>query len=399
MLRRRFGRTEIEMPVFSCGGMRYQHNWKDCPLDEVPEENQKNLEATIHRSVELGINHIETASGYGSSERQLGLVLPTFPRDEIIVQTKIGPKDDPEEFRKEFEESLNRLQLDHVDLLAIHGINEDSTFDQSCRSGGCLDMAFRLRDEGKAKFLGFSTHGPTEIITKAIEEAPGNGFDYVNLHWYYIFQDNWPSIEAATRKDMGVFIISPTDKGGMLHTPTEKLLELCSPYHPIIFNDLFCLMQDKVHTLSLGAAKPSDFDLHMEAVGLYEKADEIVPPIIEKLEAELERKVGSYFVKNYRKNLPKWHETPGDINMHVILWLRNLALAYDMVEYGKMRYNLLGNAGHWFPGNKADKIDEAGVKAVIKDSPCRDLIIPALKEAEELLGGEEVKRLSESESD
>ena len=38
MLYRRFGRTEIEMPVFSCGGMRYQHKWQDVPLDEVPAD-------------------------------------------------------------------------------------------------------------------------------------------------------------------------------------------------------------------------------------------------------------------------------------------------------------------------------------------------------------------------
>ena len=47
--------------------MRYQHKWNDIPWSEVPKEGQANLEATIHRAVELGINHIETARGYGSS--------------------------------------------------------------------------------------------------------------------------------------------------------------------------------------------------------------------------------------------------------------------------------------------------------------------------------------------
>ena len=123
MLYRRFGRTEIQMPVFSCGGMRYQHQWQDLPLDEIPKENQDNLEATIRRSIEVGINHIETARGYGCSERQLGLVLPTLPRDEITIQTKVAPSEDPEEFRANFLDSLARLQLDYVDLFALHGIN------------------------------------------------------------------------------------------------------------------------------------------------------------------------------------------------------------------------------------------------------------------------------------
>src|SRR5262249_21871936 len=89
---RRFGRTELSIPVFSCGGMRYQFKWQDVDPKDIPRENQDNLEATIRRALELGINHIETARGYGSSEMQLGNILPTLPRDKMIVQTKVAPK-------------------------------------------------------------------------------------------------------------------------------------------------------------------------------------------------------------------------------------------------------------------------------------------------------------------
>ena len=91
MIYRRFGRTELQMPVFSCGGMRYQHSWKDEEAEGITNEGQANLEATIRRSVELGINHIETARGYGTSELQLGRILPKFDREKIIVQTKVAP--------------------------------------------------------------------------------------------------------------------------------------------------------------------------------------------------------------------------------------------------------------------------------------------------------------------
>src|ERR1019366_8473002 len=87
---RRFGRTELQMPVISCGGMRYQYKWQDVPPNEVPADSQSNLEANVHRALELGINHIETARGYGTSELQLGAVLPSLPRDGIIVQTKVA---------------------------------------------------------------------------------------------------------------------------------------------------------------------------------------------------------------------------------------------------------------------------------------------------------------------
>ncbi len=394
---RRFGRTELQMPVFSCGGMRYQHKWQDVPLSEVPAANQANLEATIRRSVEVGINHIETARGYGSSERQLGLILPTFPREKMIIQTKIGPETDSGVFRSNFMESLERLRLDYVDLLAIHGINDDETMDQSVRPGGCLEVARQLQAEGLARHIGFSTHGPCDIICRAIQTEAFGGFDYVNLHWYYIFQDNWPAVLEARKRDMGVFIISPSDKGGMLYRPTEKLLELCQPLHPIIFNDLFCLSHPEVHTLSLGAARPSDFDLHVEALDYWDRRSELLPAIIERLERAMAEAVGSDFATRFKEGLPTWDETPGSINMPIILWLRNLVKAYGMTEYAKMRYNLLGNGGHWFPGKKAETINDAELEPVLTASPFADRIPDLLREAHDLMGGEEVVRLSQSE--
>src|SRR5215475_1295003 len=95
---RRFGRTELPMPVISCGGMRYQFKWQDVAPGDIPKANQANLEACIHRALEVGINHIETARGYGTSEMQLGSVLPKLPRDKIIVQTKVTPRENPAEF-------------------------------------------------------------------------------------------------------------------------------------------------------------------------------------------------------------------------------------------------------------------------------------------------------------
>lgn len=400
---RRFGRTELQIPVFSCGGMRYQDGWKDKPLDEVDDENQKNLEATIHRSVEVGIHHIETARGYGCSERQLGLVLPGFPRDELIVQTKIGPDDDPAVFTQHFEESLQRLQLDHVDLLAIHGINDEATLEQSIRPGGCFEAAQKMREQGKAKFIGFSTHGPCDVITRAIEHGEprtGAGFDYVNLHWYYIFQHNWAAIRAATARDMGVFIISPTDKGGRLWDPSQKLKDLCEPVSPIVFNDLWCLRHDEVHTLSLGAARPGDFDEHLCAVSMLGESDELVPRIEAKLKAEWEAVAPSELRWPFACGLPDHRVAPGGVNVPLIIWLGLLTKAYEMVEYGRMRYNLLGNAGHWFPGQNVDKLEEddneSKLREMLGDHPAgADTVIDLLYETRDMLKGEEVQRLSQ----
>ncbi|MFO5491345.1 MAG: aldo/keto reductase [Cuspidothrix sp.] len=393
MLYNRFGRTELQMPVFSCGGMRYQYKWQDVKPEEIPPDNQENLEAVIRRAVELGINHIETARGYGTSEMQLGKILPQFPREQLIVQTKVSPVPDPQEFRKTFEKSLAYLQLDYVDLFGLHGINNAEVWDLTIREGGCLEVAKQLQSEGKIRFIGFSTHAPLEIILQAINT---NQFDYVNLHWYYINQWNWPAIAAANKLDMGVFIISPSNKGGLLYQPSPKLVNLCAPLSPMVFNDLFCLSHPQVHTLSIGAAKPSDFDEHLKTLELLDSAEEILPPIISRLESEAFNILGEDWVKTWDTNLPTWEQTPGQVNMRVILWLLNLALAYDMIDYGKMRYNLLGQADHWFPGNRADKLAELDLRECLVNSPQAAKIPQMLAKAHKILGSAELKRLSQS---
>lgn len=384
------------MPVLSCGGMRYQYQWQDLPLDGIPADKQANLEATVRRALELGINHIETARGYGSSERQLGQILPQLPREQIIVQTKIMPLADSRQFLADFHDSLARLRLSHVDLLGIHGINDHETLWWTLRDGGCLAAARELVAQGKVRHVGFSTHGPLDVIQTAISHDRDGGFDYVNLHWYFIFQQNWPAIEAAARADMGVFIISPADKGGMLYKPPARLVDLCRPLHPLVFNTLFCLATPWVHTLSIGAACPADFDLAASVLPLLARKDELLPPIQSRLREAMVEAVGEELADRFAEGLPPWQNSPGHMNIPVILWLRNLVLAHDMLEYGKMRYNLLGNGGHWFPGLNAAHVAELNLEKALAGSPFKDKIPQWLQEMHTLLYDSPKQRLSQS---
>ncbi len=395
---RRFGRTELAMPLLSLGGMRFQQSWSDLAPEAIGAESQANLRATLEKAVASGCHHIETARGYGSSERQLGSLLPDVPDPRRILQSKLSAQADAAAFEAELTVSFERLGVERLDLLTIHGLNLPEHLEQTLRPGGCLEVVHRWQERGRIGHLGFSTHAPLALILEAIAT---DAFDYVNLHWYFIRQDNLPAIESAIAHDMGVFVISPTDKGGHLHTPSDRLLELCAPLHPIVFNDLFCLAAEGIHTISVGAACPQDLDRHLEAVALLPRAAELLPPILERLERARQQALGSDWLASWEEGLPAWEHTPGELNLPALLWLHNLLEAWDLEGFVRARYGLLGQGGHWFPGANADALDgevsEAQLHAVLGGSPWAERIPPLLRRLRARVGGQAVQRLMASD--
>ena len=189
----RYGRTGIRMPIVSLGCMRFQQTWNGAAVsspEQVDGECQDNLVRILRHAVRCGVRHIETAKAYGCSELQLGLALRTLfdegtcSREDLIVQTKgvISSSTTKDEYRMQILEQIGRLGLDYVDLFSVHGVNTDDhcdwLFHRGEDNGGNLIEAVReLRDEGKLRWIGFSTHAPAHVIRRVIKT---NAFDYVN---------------------------------------------------------------------------------------------------------------------------------------------------------------------------------------------------------------------------
>ena len=386
MIYRSFGRTGFEVPVLSAGFMRSMHSWQTVPDGEIPSGNQRNFDDIVRTALEYGINHFETAHAYGTSEQQLGKALRDIPRESYLLQTKVLPSADPDKFVQDVELSLARLGADHVDLLAIHGINDYRVLWQVCREGGCLAAARQIQKEGKARAIGFSGHGPVDVILEAIRCEKYGGFDYVNLHWYYIYQVNNRVLEEAAQRDLGVFIISPTDKGGMLQDPPQLFRELCEPFEPIVFNDAYCLQRSEIHTLSIGAARPSDFSTHVDALG-YLESRETIAAVDERCQKAMALVTGFKRPEALWKRFPPWHQTLGLINIPFVLWLYNLARGWGLEKYSRIRYAKLGREVEWVPGQNSADVKKYDLSFIAEKAGMpREELVEQLENAHHFLG-------------
>ena len=370
---RRFGKTNLRLSVFSLGTMRYL-------------ASEENAWQTIQQAIAQGINHIETAKGYGKSEEFLGRAINRglqVPRSQLHITTKISPTSDADTMRRCIDDSLERLKLDYLDCLAIHGINTWEHLNWVL-SGSYIQAFQEALADGRVRHVGFSTHGSLEVIQAAINT---DLFEFVNLHYYYFFQRQAAAIQQAYEKDMGVFIISPADKGGRLYTPPQKLKDLCAPFSPLELNYRFLLSDPRITTLSIGPANPNEL---VEPLRVGDRDGELTSEemtVFNRLENHQSTALGTDKCSQCYACLP----CPENINIPEVLRLRNLAVAYDMNDFGKYRYKMFENAGHWFPGMKANRCTECG--DCIPRCP-ENLDIPTLlQDTHEKLNGPSGRRL------
>jgi aryl-alcohol dehydrogenase-like predicted oxidoreductase len=139
--------------------------------------------ATLEVLLEHGVNHIDTAASYGDSELRVAPWLAQ-DRDRFFLATKTGQRR-YKEAREEILRSLERLGVDHVDLLQLHNLVDVIEWETALREGGALDAAIEAREEGLVRFIGVTGHGLTvaRMHLRSLERFP---FDSVLLPYSYV---------------------------------------------------------------------------------------------------------------------------------------------------------------------------------------------------------------------
>lgn len=371
---RRFGKTEKHLSAITLGGMRFKHGW-DEPRDIIPNKTFEECLNAVKLAFDAGINHIETAWGYKKSETVYGKVLNEelfVPRNSYYLMTKGSPATADATYEM-VENQLRALQTDYFDFYGWHGINTNDILQQTCKTGGPIEALLKLKEEGVIKHVGFSTHGPTNTIVEAIETGL---FEFMNLHYYYFNQHNYKAVQAAQENDLGVFIISPNDKGGQLFKAPQKVKNATAPLSPIQWNSRFCLQNPAIHTLSFGITEPKHFE---EMKGIFSK-----PSIWNKTDQQIKEKLDSFVKDDIYAEYEGFNllDDPSGINIQEVLRLRKLWKCYDMKSYGKYRYKVFLEKSHWYPGQlptseNLAKIDSSKIPANI---PLKKMLAETHKE-------------------
>jgi aryl-alcohol dehydrogenase-like predicted oxidoreductase len=158
--KRILGKTGVEVTTLILGGVS---GMMQKPTKEFHPAELANA------ALELGINYFDTAASYGAGQSELnyGVVLAKR-RNEVFLATKTGNRTYDGAMR-EVEESLKRLQTDHLDLYQVHGVSAREDITLWDKPDGVMKALYKLRDEKVTRFIGVTGHESAEAMNLAID--------------------------------------------------------------------------------------------------------------------------------------------------------------------------------------------------------------------------------------
>ncbi len=190
--KRRLGRTNLQVSIVGFGG-----TW-------IAELETNQAVQVVRRAFELGINYFDTAKLDGDSEEKIGEALHDV-RNQCVIATKTGSRTKKEALQ-DIKESLTRLQTSCIDIIQLHGIDDEKTLSKAMSEDGSLQTCKIARREGLADFVGITGHKP-RVLAKAV--ATGE-FDTVLVPLNVVTRQALEELlPAAKAHDVGVVVMKP----------------------------------------------------------------------------------------------------------------------------------------------------------------------------------------------
>jgi predicted aldo/keto reductase-like oxidoreductase len=190
--KRRLGRTGLEVSCLGFGGIPIQRIGKSEAVRVIAE------------AVRLGIDFIDTAHGYGDSEEKIGAALEETGA-RVVLASKT-PRRDPDGVAADFNDSLSRLGTGCIDLYQLHCVNKDEDYDRLMAEGGGFEVLEGLRDEGRLRFIGISSHH-LDIIKRALTD---DRFDTIQVLYNFLEPEAEEEvIPMAVERDVGIIAMKP----------------------------------------------------------------------------------------------------------------------------------------------------------------------------------------------
>ena len=218
---RTLGRTGAKVSLIGVGG--YHIGQPRDPRDGI---------AIIRSAIDNGVTFMDNSWDYhlGESEIRMGNALRDGYRDKVFLMTKVDGRT-RSTVDWQLDESLKRLQTDHVDLLQIHEVIRDNDPDRVFGKDGAIEALLAAKKSGKIRFFGFTGHKTPAMLLKMIRLADQYGvtFDTVQMPLnvmdahYDSFQRN--VLPVAPEKNMGVIAMKSFGDNFILQSKTVTPLQ------------------------------------------------------------------------------------------------------------------------------------------------------------------------------
>ncbi|WP_125143432.1 aldo/keto reductase [Clostridium transplantifaecale] len=257
--------------------------------------DRKEAQRILDLSFTCGINYIDTAYTYqnGDSERFLGEALSGYPRDSYYLATKFYAAANPD-IEQVFEEQLKRLRTDYIDFYLFHGMDENFISAYMDKERNYLGYLLKQKEAGRIRYLGFSSHGAPDTLTRFLDWY--DGFDMALVQMNYL---DWTMLEAAKQYDIltnhgiPVWVMEPL-KGGRLsglNREAAEILKAAAPERSLSsWAFRFLMGLQNVQTVLSGMSSAEQL---LDNVRTFEKPDPLSPS-----EQEVLKRAAGVFLKD-----------------------------------------------------------------------------------------------------